>query len=144
MRHTSRGAQASSVAERGFTEGSATESVAYIPKALRCQKRVTLVVDNATLAFTLRNRVTSSVIAMNILDENWELLSFINDVVLMVSEDNPADCPSRRCLNDLDVRIKRMRLSMEAYAQGWQWASQKAPDWIGQWSAGWSPCRAKR
>ena len=93
-------------------------------------------VDNAAVAFTLRNRLTSSVAGMEMLNNFSQELGAL-DVCLVISQDNPADCASRgkAIASDFEDRCSRLDRCIGAHELGWQWTSGKASDWIGEWTA---------
>ena len=101
----------------------------------RDAEQVTLVVDNAAVAFSLRNRVTNSNVGMDMMEQTEEVLALMKDVILVVSEDNPADCPSRGEEKGFQERVANIPRSIDAFERGWQWSSKKAADWIGEWSS---------
>lgn len=98
---------------------------------------VTLVVDNSGAAFALRNGFSNNGEALLMMRSptNLENLRRVEDVILVISEDNPADCCSRtrdvsrtehaRTHTDLGIRVRRMALCVAARRRGWCWASQK-------------------
>jgi hypothetical protein len=57
------------------------------------REKALLVVDNAAVAWVLHNGLSES--ANHLLDKHRHLLERTYDVCLVVSADNPADCPSR-------------------------------------------------
>ena len=87
------------------------------------------------MAFSLRNRVTNSNVGMDMMEQAEEVLALMKDVILVVSEDNPADCPSRGEEKGFQGRVANMSRSIDAFERGWQWSSKKAADWIGEWSS---------
>ena len=66
------------------------------------------------------------------LEARWELLAVIVDVILVISEDNPADQPSRGKPVET-VRVTRMREAVAAIDRGEMTASApwKPADWKG-------------
>ena len=94
-------------------------------------KRVTAVVDNAALAFILRNGVSGNQRINDALSrpEVAAGLDLVEDVILVISEDNPSDCCSRP--NDPDAhrtflqRCQQVDKAVRARREGWNWASQK-------------------
>ena len=102
-------------------------------------ERVCLVVDNSGAAFTLRNGYTSNALAMSLLlDERYvDCLARVEDVILVISEDNPSDCCSRifdrhRQEAHLDFshssyaeRCAKLAKCVSARRKGWNWASEK-------------------
>jgi hypothetical protein len=85
------------------------------------------VVDNSAVAFALKNRMTTSDAGMLLIDGHQSVLEeALLDVVLVISKDNPADCPSRGGAEGLLERSANMNKSLFAHQNGWQWASEKA------------------
>jgi hypothetical protein len=94
-------------------------------------RRVRLVVDNSAVAFALKNRMTTSDAGMLLIDGHQSVLEeALLDVVLVISKDNPADCPSRGSAEGLPERSANMNKSLFAHQNGWQWASEKAAAWL--------------
>ena len=119
------------------------------------EARVTLVVDNAALAFALRQGFSSNFKATDMLMEAGRLLDRVEEVILVISEDNPADCCSRNQATDWktgrssaeshsatkvpwpgipptsewDARVLRGLRCVLARARGWNWASENRSKW---------------
>ena len=92
---------------------------------------VILVLDNSAVAFALRNGFSGNNRAMALLRKHHEVLSLVQDVVLVISEDNPADTSSRKNFNREDElkRLGRVRACFGAYEREWNWASKKHDFW---------------
>ena len=67
-----------------------THSLSVLPS-----ERFNLVVDNSAVAFALQNGFSSNALANNLIDTVAENLHLF-DIILVISEDNPADCPTRK------------------------------------------------
>jgi hypothetical protein len=101
--------------------------------------KATLVVDNAALAFALRHGFSSNMKANQMMGDARHVLNRIEDVILVISEDNPADCCSRRFEGgrkdhhaSFDGRVERMLRCIDCRIHGWNWASGKAADYVFQ------------
>jgi hypothetical protein len=92
----------------------------------------TLVVDNAAVAWVLRNGFCRTQAGNDLLQQYEHLLQRIHDVVLVVSNDNPADDPSRG-LPVTAERTERMLTAIELHQKGIRWASERQPNalWAG-------------
>lgn len=88
------------------------------------QERVDVVVDNAALAWTIRNGVSRNKKAMEILLANRSQLVKVNHVFLVVSADNPADPGSRGDPYSVD-REEKMWLAVRSEQAGVRRASER-------------------
>ena len=112
--------------------------------------RVTLVVDNSATAFALRHGFSGNVKASKMLAEAREDLARVEDVILVISEDNPSDCCSRNTVEDwrnqrhlqakghvkgpdqcksFADRARDAITAIQARIRGWNWASEKRAQW---------------
>ncbi len=99
--------------------------------------RVTLVVDNSGVAHSIRNGLTESDRGQEMIDAMYDEIARV-DTVLVISNDNPADVPSRtykvRKTDDptaeMEARAQRMLLAVQAYERGWCWGSLPLTQWI--------------
>jgi len=97
-------------------------------------KMATVIVDNAAFAFALRHGFSSNAKATEMMDRARPLLARVEDVVLVISEDNPSDCCSRLFdprkttshHDDWSKRVENMWKCIACRERGWNWASQKA------------------
>jgi hypothetical protein len=83
-----------------------------------------VVVDNAAVAWVLRNGFSRTLLGNALLKSSEHLLHKIHDVVLVVSHDNPADSPSRGTDVEAD-RVERMAIAIELHYKGVRWASRR-------------------
>jgi hypothetical protein len=83
-----------------------------------------LVVDNAAVAWVLRNGFCRTQVGNDLLQQYERLLHRIHDVVLVVSNDNPADDPSRGVPVTAD-RTERMLTAVKLHQKGIRWASER-------------------
>jgi hypothetical protein len=88
-----------------------------------------VVVDNAAAAWGLRAGFTNHSFGMSVLESVAPLLSDA-EIVLVISADNPADCPSRANNDDLAVRVTRMQKAIACHEKGWHWTSEPLKSWI--------------
>jgi hypothetical protein len=109
--------------------------------------RVTLVVDNAAAAFTLRYGFSNNRVANRLMQTpaNRANLRRVEDVVLVISQDNPSDCCSRNGPEDwkraggcrqshasFDERWQRLNRCLSSRTRGWNWASMSHEKWIAE------------
>ncbi len=99
---------------------------------------VKLVVDNAGLAYALRNGATTSDRVQSIIDSLENVLHRL-DVILVVTEDNPSDVQSRTAVDtrpaqvrraDFEQRTNNLARALQARAEGWSWASTPLKQWF--------------
>ena len=117
----------------------------------RCDtRRVTLVVDNSATAFALRHGFSSNVKATAMMRAHREDMARVEDVILVISEDNPSDCCSRNTAAEWAAgtgvhgrghqqnedqkkafpdRMRDVVIAIEARMKGWNWASEKRTVW---------------
>lgn len=93
-----------------------------------------LVVDNSAVAWALQHGFSSSLKGTSIMDEYEEELSYIAGVTLVISQDNPGDCPSRACedrsaYKDWMQRCQQLHRALEAEKAGWRWSSCKVEEY---------------
>jgi hypothetical protein len=97
-------------------------AVLYGLSKLPDSETATVVVDNAAVAWVLRNGFSRTVLGNALLQSHQHVLHKIHDVVLVVSNDNPADSPSRG--QDVEPeRVTRMVTAIELHNKGVRWAS---------------------
>jgi hypothetical protein len=121
---------------------------------IRCHpsdlQRVTLVVDNAAAAFALRHGFSSNAKATALICSARASFERVEDIVLVISGDNPADCCSRNRPQwwqrgqpdptshsiplggqgrEWDVRLTRAQHCIHSRARGWNWASETRTAW---------------
>ena len=106
-------------------------------KTVDATARATLIVDNSALAFALRHGVSSNQKATELMEKAERTLARVEDVILVVSADNPSDCCSRRfgskmgrAHDDFSERTEAMWKSVACRERGWNWASEKAKVFI--------------
>jgi hypothetical protein len=68
---------------------------AWVAEPRHAGRKVTRVVDNAAAAFALRHGFSSNNKATAIIQEAAYVLERVEDIILAISGDNPADCCSR-------------------------------------------------
>ena len=85
-----------------------------------------VVQDNSAVAFALMNGLTSHLQGMEILME-CDLTN--TRVVQVISEDNPADCPSRMRTAGIEERERHMFIAAEAAKKGIRYASLARTNW---------------
>jgi hypothetical protein len=85
---------------------------------------VLLIVDNAAVAWVLKNGFSKTDAANRLLEQHRDLLKRIYDVCLVVSADNPADCPSRDVTME-HQRVINLSRVINAFREGMRWASQR-------------------
>ena len=99
-----------------------------------CNPAVThayLLVDNSAVCWALRAGVTNSIQGSEDLERivsqriRWE-------VILLISEDNPADVPTRpeKSSEELRLRWTHARKAVESHLKGWRWASKPHRSWL--------------
>lgn len=88
-----------------------------------------VVIDNAAVAWGLRSGFTNHSFGMRIITDLAPLMHDL-EVVLVISADNPADCPSRAGYDDLGVRVERMQRAIRSHEKGWHWTSEPLTAWI--------------
>ena len=118
------------------------------------EERVTLVTDNAAVAFALRQGFSSNVRACKMIEEANGLLECTEDIILVLSADNPADCCSRnrrrawregvfdtlshstptqagegRRIAEWSARAERVCRCVSARSRGWNWGSETRASW---------------
>jgi hypothetical protein len=87
-------------------------------------RKVLLVVDNAAVAWVLRNGFCRTDKGMSLLNQYRHVLDRIGDICLVISADNPADCPSR----GVDVekaRCEKLQEAIRSHTDGGRWASER-------------------
>jgi hypothetical protein len=94
----------------------------------RTDSRCLLVVDNSAACFVLRNGFSNHKGAMLLLERYSHCLSDV-EVLLVISGDNPADCPSRGDFRDHLVRGERLLKCIRAWRNGWSWSSGPRRSW---------------
>jgi len=104
----------------------AAEMGVAMMKDLRGEKW--LMVDNAAAAWALHKRITLNKQGAAII-QRMDLSNV--RVILVISEDNPADCPSRNDYAELETREERISPIMSKAAQGNRWSSGPARDFKG-------------
>ena len=111
-------------------------AVAGITRSLTLfpSERLNLIIDNSAVAFALQNGFSSNALANNLIDTVAEHLHLFD--IILVSEDNPADCPTRRNHNALSEdflrRVEHMGQAISAHQQGRRWSSRPAKIWCGK------------
>ena len=92
--------------------------------------RATVVVDNAAVAWVLRNGFSKSMLGNQLMRDHREYLERIHDICLVVSNDNPSDCASRGDDKDFTDRLKKLAVALEKHNLGYRWASHRDEhDW---------------
>jgi hypothetical protein len=99
---------------------AALYGLTFVPEG----QKVLLVVDNAAVAWVLRNGFSRTESANQLLDTYRHLLERIYDVCLVVSADNPADCPSRGVPMEAQ-RVENLNHAITSHLAGARWASQR-------------------
>lgn len=86
------------------------------------QEDVYVVIDNAALAWCLHNGLCHSRLGQQ--DFNDLMMLGVNyQPILVISEDNPADCHSRGKYGELGMRMKNLSNCIKAHQKGWRWSS---------------------
>jgi hypothetical protein len=98
---------------------AALYGLSFVPEG----EKTLLVVDNAAVAWVLRNGFSRTESANQLLDKYRHLLERIYDVCLVVSADNPADCPSRGEPMEAQ-RVVNLNHAIASHFAGARWASQ--------------------
>ena len=96
--------------------------------------RATLVVDNAAVYYALQNGMTASRRGQEIMDTLQEHDLDDIDMVLVPSQQNPADCPSRDNTSDLAARQERLFLALLEHRKGKQLSPPDRKAFTGSWS----------
>jgi hypothetical protein len=104
---------------------------------------VSLVVENAAAAFTLKHGFSNNTRANALLERFRDCLDLIDEVILVISEDNPSDCCSRNLRSDwvrpcgnvhehtsYAGRWRQLEKCLESRCRGWNWASMKHEVWL--------------
>ena len=92
--------------------------------------RAVVVVDNAAVAWVLRNGFSKSELGNRLLHEHHKYLDRIHDICLVVTKDNPADCASRADDKDFADRLAKLAAALEKHNLGYRWASHRDEhDW---------------
>jgi hypothetical protein len=99
---------------------AALYGLSFVPEG----DKTLLVVDNAAVAWVLRNGFSRTESANQLLDKYRHLLERIYDVCLVVSADNPADCPSRGEPMEAQ-RVVNLNHAIASHFAGARWASQR-------------------
>ena len=79
--------------------------------------RIILVIDNSAAYYAIRNAFSTSKKGQSILDAG-ALPGEDDEVVLVVSKNNPADCPSRDEWSDYQERVQRLFQALAAFRRG--------------------------
>lgn len=114
-------------------------------KELRCAlmalraaqgRRIHLIVDNSAVAWALLHGFSSSIKATEMMDDYETEMENLEKVTLVVSQDNPGDCPSRaiqeareKAYRDWNVRCMNLCTALKAEQQGWRWSSCKVEEY---------------
>lgn len=104
---------------------------AYVESANLRNVRLIVVTDNSAAFFALQNKYSSNAIACRWLQKLERLLtskSIAVDFVLVVSNDNPADCPSRGESHVDPGRLRRGLLAVQYHKSGKRFASVAAAE----------------
>lgn len=95
-------------------------------KRLFPEAPIILVVDNSAAYYVLRCGMAATERGQQILDTAPALRNH-DEVLLVVSQDNPADCHSRGSYDDLQVRMQRLAKALEIVREGGCRTSSRAP-----------------
>ena len=79
--------------------------------------RLMVVIDNSACYYGIMNGFTSSVRGQAIMDQGAPL-SEGDEVILVVSKDNPSDCHSRGEFKDYGERVTRLQETLRMYQRG--------------------------
>jgi hypothetical protein len=93
-------------------------------------RRALLVVDNTAVAWALRQGFTRNTVGQLRIEQERNLLDRIEQVHTVISNDNPADCPSRGMLRLDSARMQRMTKSVAQFREGKLWCSQPHAQWV--------------
>lgn len=87
---------------------------------------LTLVTDNAAVAFSMEKGMSTNMTANRWLENRVRPLGFL-DVILVISADNPSDCCSRNDFASFDTRVQKLQTVIQAHQGGYRWHSQPSP-----------------
>lgn len=96
------------------------QAYAAARRALPKEYRVSLVVDNSAAYYAITNGFSSSERGQNILDEHKEGIAEGDEVIQVVSKDNPSDCHSRGDYREYAERVQRLQEALETHEYGGQ------------------------
>lgn len=104
---------------------------AYVEASNLRNIRLIVVTDNSAAFFALQNKYSSNAIACRWLQKLEQLITLraiVLDFVLVISNDNPADCPSRGASRVDPGRLRRGLLAVQYHKAGKRFASAAATD----------------
>ena len=95
------------------------------------QARIIMAVDNSATFYCLKNGFTTSRMGAQILGD--QEIRDVDDIFLVTSKCNPADCPSRENYDDFDERVQRLTDAWTAHTAGGRKCGTETP-YEGEWA----------